>query len=449
MTVPPRTPGTRVRIIATNDLLGTITPLPTSTGLSGSVDGVDALVRSERAEGPTLWLDSGDLTGGPLWSLTGRRSWDIFSDLTIDAMAVGNHELDEGQGPFRTGHAKLPFPLLCADVPQLGLASSALLATQGGAIGVIGLTHPAIDHFAAAPQPQDAAHAVQCETHNLRRAGAKWIIALQHDGVDWWPQGGSIAARPDRWARSIAPWVQSVDIVLGGHTLAAWSGQVGDTTLGQADPFAVSALVVDLLDDGPHVRGFVYIADDVEVSPIRQEAADLLVRAGTQIIGHTDVSLTTAPRRPGERSLTRTVAEAVRVEVETEAALLMPNAFFTQAPIDGAIAQLGPGPVSRLDIHRLFPFPDDELTVIELVDDEFERVVAAHDHTTSPANRSGDADWWNWNRTPAGWSTTRKHPRTVAIAKFSLPLIEQWIARDLTTERRESARSTLEHWFAR
>jgi hypothetical protein len=52
---------------------------------------------------------------------------------------------------------------------------------------------------------------------DLRGAGARWVVALLHDGVTWWPSGESIGTRSDRLDALAAPWAHAVDAIVGGH----------------------------------------------------------------------------------------------------------------------------------------------------------------------------------------------------------------------------------------
>ena len=446
---PPRLPGTVARIVATNDLLGSVAALRTTTGRSGTVDGVAALVAGERASGPTLWLDSGDLIGGPLWSLTGQRDWSLFADLGIDAMALGNHELDEGIERMLEGQAKLEFPLLCANA-DTGLPAICLIEKGPATIGVIGLTSPYVDRLSPfRGAMHQATSRVLAAAHQLRAQGAQWVIVLQHDGVDWWPSPGGIGVSPQRWADSTHQWQDSVTAVLGGHTLGAWHGYVGQTMYGHAHPFASTALVVDLTPEGANTRGLVKIPANIEPSRSRTAAAELILTAEQDIVGGNLESLTTAHGSPPNHYLPDIVAKAIRQAAGAESAFLPSNGFFTQAPIDGAVAALPSGPVSRLDLHRLFPFPDDEILIAEIAAHEFDHITKTHNRLTDPAHRAGDHQWWNWHRTRAGLSTSKEHPSTVAITQFSLPIIEGWVGRRLDIVHGTKGREALEAWFAR
>jgi 2',3'-cyclic-nucleotide 2'-phosphodiesterase (5'-nucleotidase family) len=65
---------------------------------------------------PTLWLDAGDLTFGPVTPLLGRRPWDEIAALPIAAVAAGNHDFDDGVDALLDAARSLPFPVLCANV---------------------------------------------------------------------------------------------------------------------------------------------------------------------------------------------------------------------------------------------------------------------------------------------------------------------------------------------
>lgn len=449
MVPPQRTPGTKVRVVATNDLLATVAPLGTSTGRTGTLDGVAAFVERERCEGPTIWLDSGDLTGGPLWSLTGQRGWTLLQGLDISATVAGNHELDEGVQKFLAESTALDFPILCADA-TLGVPGSTLVTTEQYAIGVIGLTNPNLARFAPAPEPvKDPTSIVRAAATHLRADGAQWVLALQHDGVDWWPDGSGATVSSQRWTREARRWSGSVDAVFGGHTFGAWCGSLGAAAVGHAHPFAQSALIVDLAAAGAHSRGVFAIPSDVPPAPQREAAAESIVSASASVVGENLRPLTTVPDRTRVSFLPDMIAKAIRHATAADAALLFPSGFFTQAPLDGACAFLPAGPVTELDLHRLFPFPDSQIAILRLHGDEFGRLLTTHDTLTTPSNRAGDSEWWNWHRIPAGVDTIVDYPRTVAVTAYSVPLIEHWLDRHIVTAEGCDARNAVQAWFAR
>src|SRR5215218_8622943 len=192
--------GTALRVLATSDLGANTVPLRTSYGESGTCAGVVSLLEAERERQPTIWLEVGDLVvGSPAYPLLGERPWEEVADLPIAAAAVGNHEFDDGADALLVSVPRLSFPLLCANA-DIGLPGSALIETASGPVGVIGLTHPASDRFSQAPRIADWHDRVSELARDLRRHGARWVIALLHDGVEWWPSDESppIATRSER-----------------------------------------------------------------------------------------------------------------------------------------------------------------------------------------------------------------------------------------------------------
>src|SRR5918998_3742334 len=94
--LPPAGPGTVLRILSTNDMEATFVPLPTSFGESGSCAGVVELLERERDKQPTIWLDSGDLTVGPVPPLLGSRPWADVAGFPIAAGPPRKPEFYDG-----------------------------------------------------------------------------------------------------------------------------------------------------------------------------------------------------------------------------------------------------------------------------------------------------------------------------------------------------------------
>src|SRR5829696_8009032 len=88
-------------------------------------------------------------------------------------------------------------------------------------------------------------------------ARARWVVALLHEGVTWWPTGDSgtpIDTRSDQLDAIARPWARHVDVILAGHNFGAWTGRLAGTPAGEPHLFASSLVVVDL-SDAAHVRG--------------------------------------------------------------------------------------------------------------------------------------------------------------------------------------------------
>jgi 2',3'-cyclic-nucleotide 2'-phosphodiesterase (5'-nucleotidase family) len=223
-TLPPALPGTRLRLLATSDLGAASVPLPTSYGMSGTLAGIVELLERERERQPAIWLDVGDLVvGNPSHALLGERP-DV-ADLPIAAAATGNHEFDDGVEALLDAARGLSFPLLCANV-DIGLAATAVIDTAAGPVGVIGLTHPHSHRLSQAPPPDPQwQQDVVVRARHLREEGARWVVALLHDGVEWWPNTGPgaepVATRSSRLEQVARPWAEAVDVIFGGHNFAA------------------------------------------------------------------------------------------------------------------------------------------------------------------------------------------------------------------------------------
>jgi 2',3'-cyclic-nucleotide 2'-phosphodiesterase (5'-nucleotidase family) len=433
MTVlPAARPATRLRVLATTDLGASLVPIRTSYGLGGTCAGIVTLLERERERQPTLWLDAGDLVVGPAGLLLGERPWADIGALPVDAAAAGNHEFDDGVPALLDAVPGLGFPLLCANA-DLGLPSSVLL---GEGLGVIGLTHPHADRLSRAPRLAAGwRERVAPLAAELRGRGAEWVVVLLHDGVDWWPSGDPgdpVAARPDRLARQVAPWADAVDLIIGGHVVAGWTGTLAGTPAAHAAIFAASVAVIDLPEPPARaeVRGVFPVPPE---RPRRRSAAvDALDAAGAEVAGE---SAHDWVARPGAaRYLPDLIAETLRVATGADAGFALAGQHATQGALDGVVAAFPAGPVTRLDLARLFPY-DDRPAVAELRPGELAAAVAAHDAHTDPLARGSDGLWWNWARMRAGVAAGPGEPRTVALVPFAVPRLGELLGRELTSRR--------------
>ena len=184
-----------MRIVTTNDFVGSFFPQATSYGRLPGAAALQATVDGLRTEaGGGLWIDTGDLAQGSALGALSDGAWPFLAlrELTVDVAVAGNHELDWGAEHLRRWGAELPFPLLAANLP-VGLPATRMLP---GGVGVIGLSLPGMDELhpglAADPDPAGAAVALAAE---LRAAGAVRVVLALHDGVD--PAPGRRRHPPD------------------------------------------------------------------------------------------------------------------------------------------------------------------------------------------------------------------------------------------------------------
>jgi 5'-nucleotidase len=174
-------------------------------------------IADARARAPnSILLDGGDQFQGSLFYTyyKGAVSAEFMNKLGYDAMAVGNHEFDDGPEALRGFIDTVKFPVLMsnADIsaePLLAgkIAKSVVIERGGEQLGLIGLTPEDTDDLAS-PGPNvrfsDPVEAVQAEVDILRGGGVNKIILLSHSGyaVD----------------KRIAAETAGVDVIVGGHS---------------------------------------------------------------------------------------------------------------------------------------------------------------------------------------------------------------------------------------
>jgi hypothetical protein len=112
----------------------------------------------------------------------------------------------------------------------------------------------------------------------------------------------------------------------------------------------------------------------------------------------------------------------------------MPSFHSIQAPLDGAIAAVGPGPVSGLDLIRMVAAPDFDPVVVELERGELRTAIDAYWATADPRTVDSDTLAWNWCRMPAGVSTPGESPTSVAVIPGVVAHLSEWLGRDLVTQ---------------
>jgi 2',3'-cyclic-nucleotide 2'-phosphodiesterase (5'-nucleotidase family) len=132
-----------VRVVATHDLCCSYSPTPTSYGSLTAGEGLKRAVEAMKEGLSIVWADAGDFAApGALAALSdGVAGFEAATDLGIDVAAVGNHEFDWGAEHLRSHAPKTSFPLLCANA-EAGLPPAAMIPTEAGDVGFVGLTCP-------------------------------------------------------------------------------------------------------------------------------------------------------------------------------------------------------------------------------------------------------------------------------------------------------------------
>lgn len=169
-----------------------------------------------RAGDNQLLLDAGDWFQGSLFytQYGGDVAAEFMTQLDYDAMAVGNHEFDDGPDGLAPFLDKVNFPVLSAniDVSQDDLLTgkiekSTVLEVGGESIGIVSVLAedtPETSSPGDAVIFSSAADAAQAEIDALTEDGVNKIILLTHVGL----------ARD----RELAETLTGVDLIIGGHS---------------------------------------------------------------------------------------------------------------------------------------------------------------------------------------------------------------------------------------
>jgi hypothetical protein len=370
-----------IRIITTHDFFGSLAPLPTTYGSLPGGEGLRKTVRQLKQQGPTLWIDSGDLIfGGPLSTFNpGDSGIQVARELGPDVSVVGNHDLDFGSIHLLQAAKKLGFPILCANA-ELGLPATTLLETSQGAVGVIGLTHPRLQtmwQWSAKPQRDLPVQLPDTDiprlAANLRQQGAEAVIAVVHDGPDWsFPIGGTYRSGIDRFAADCRHWADKVDLIVCGHTLGRFIGHIHGTPVLQPWPFGVELGMYDLQLASLRKEGIPQAVKVEQDGPWSGYGHGFIQEASLDYLG--DLHGSAIARSTGPSPLASLVAEATyAVAGEVDVALCYVSCG--QPTIDGIFAYLPSGPVSRLQLLQITPWTDHTIVVSEMDPHDLQSVI--------------------------------------------------------------------------
>ncbi len=215
-------------ILHTNDVHGRLAPTPPfgsectpehiaeNKCLGGAARLASAIAAARAEGGLVLLLDAGDQFQGTLFytHYKGQAAVQVMNRLGYDAMAVGNHEFDDGPKNLARFAEAAQFPLLAANMdvsaePALAelVAPWVVLEAGGEQIGMIGLITeetPSISSPGANIRFSALAGALRRAVAELETKGIDKIIALGH--VGYWRD------------MDLARAVDGVDIIVGGHS---------------------------------------------------------------------------------------------------------------------------------------------------------------------------------------------------------------------------------------
>ncbi|KAM7368275.1 hypothetical protein PAMP_014512 [Pampus punctatissimus] len=206
------------RVEETNRMSG-ICNSSTSACFAGVARRATVVQKIRSAESNVLLLDAGDQFQGSVWFsyYKGSEAAYFMNKLHYDAMALGNHEFDNGvEGLLKPFLQHIKCPVLSANIktdetlaPTFGkyYLPYKILNVGSEKVGVVGYTSretPVLSRPGPHLHFEDEVSMLQLEVNKLQKLGITKIIALGHSGftVD----------------QEIAKKVRGVDVVIGGHS---------------------------------------------------------------------------------------------------------------------------------------------------------------------------------------------------------------------------------------
>ena len=321
------------------------------------------MIEQERDQNPdgTLLLSAGDMfQGTPISNLFhGKPVIEIMNYLHFDAMALGNHEFDWGQGVLHSIISEARFPVLSANVTTRdgklikGVKPYIILDKKGVRIAIIGLTTPQTRYTTKADNvvglkfswPESVMPPLIRE---VKAKGASIVIALTHLGL-----------YDDR---RLASEVKGIDLIVGGHSHTAITDPVvqSGTVIVQAGCYGLYLGVMKIAFD-PEAKKIVSFTGNNELLPVSPRSAPADPRVAKIIdeyeakikpqfaktIGTADVDL--KRNFTGESRLGDLIADAMRSSSGAQIA------FQNRG---GIRADIPAGPVTMEEVFTVLPFDD-------------------------------------------------------------------------------------------
>ncbi len=365
-------------ILHFNDLHGQLLPRESQDQSVGGLARIATLVRETRAwNAPhgvtTLLLEAGDVLQGTALSTVfhGEPDFIALNLIGVDAMTLGNHEFDFGQGNLATRMKQARFPIVSANIRRADgqpLAKPFVTCDVGGTPALIfGLTSQdtAIE--------SDAKNVVGLrfldpiatarEIVEANRTRYPIIIALTHIGLD-----NDIA---------LAKAVPGIDLIIGAHTHDALKEplRVGDTLVCHAGSRGAYLGEVDAFfahGDIARYRGLLRTVDgsvaaDPAVARVIARYADRLSGTIKRVIAHTPVALDGEGHhvRSQETNLGDLLADIIRDYAKADIGLVNGGGIRSGIPA---------GPITIESVMSVDPFGN-QLATVELTGEQLLEVL--------------------------------------------------------------------------
>jgi len=393
-----RSRETEIALLHFNDLHSQIDPFLTSDGTeAGGLARLAAAADSLRALAPSLLLCAGDaVQGTPYYNLFGGEvEVAALNLMRLDALALGNHEFDNGVPALEDMLTRAGFPVLCANlfvpdtvaaaalqegarffsasehvvaVPEEGERGEgapphslrlafpyAVFETGGVRVGVIGAMTEDFDRVVIASVSRDVvveevAGAIRPWVEALRPR-CDLVVVLSHCGVG---ADSLLAVR-----------VPGIDVIAGGHEhrslpdgLLVRNGNengLGGTLVLAAGSRGEYLGRLLLTVRGRTIRSYREqllpirpgAAEDPEVAALAREYAERMGEELNRVLGEAPAGLTRGEHDRSDSPLGDFIAEAMRRSANADIALENRG---------GVRADLPPGPVTMALAYAVIPF---------------------------------------------------------------------------------------------
>lgn len=386
-----------VQILGLNETHGQLVPLSqrNADGTRTNVGGAAALatyLEREEAEAPkrTLIVDSGDFMQGPAISsyFEGKSTVEVYNEIGVDSVAVGNHEFDWGRGALNQRISEAGFPFLAnnvvedatGDQPE-GIAPYGVFKMRGVKVGVIGVGNPDTKNVTLPEATeglsfldlQETAAAVTDSIDALAKKKIETIILTPHMGLETETSGmlaDLLNTLPSRTANEL-------DFALGGHIPLDISTEINGVPvvqpLGNTRGYADVTLTVDRKTGD--VVSFSAASDrvltdsvpaDSEVQAIVDRYQAGLQEALGETVGEATTSILRGETRAVESEMGNFVSDSMRT--------YYPGVDFAFQNAGGLRADIDQGPITLEEIYAVLPF-NNTLVTMNLTGAQVEQVL--------------------------------------------------------------------------
>jgi 2',3'-cyclic-nucleotide 2'-phosphodiesterase (5'-nucleotidase family) len=395
-------------VVHTNDIHGGIDPsgatfmsrdFPPKLGGGASMKTLLERLRAQvkRDGGHLLLMDAGDtFQGTPVGTLTkGRAVIDFMNAAGYDALALGNHDFDEGKGNCQDLVKRANFPVVAANltVPETGetvdWVEPWIVKDFGNLkVGIFGLITPETKNMSFpaniaglefAPLVPAARRCVE----ELQRQGCDVILGVGHVGIPYDPAQALAARARDGWPAEDDPRATVIDVAhavrgigafFAGHIHKGFDDAYVDPashtymfqTYGRGSGAGIVTFDIDTVTNqivGRRFwseRGYLVTFFEDEYWPDPDVSAAIGVEIAQAEAGM-DREIGRATGKfsrdgQGETPMGNAVCDAMLEET---------GADFSFSNLGGIRDDFGPGPITPRDVFRVLPF-DNKLVIFTM-----------------------------------------------------------------------------------